>query len=476
MKLQLLISVFLLPIFLSNTIAQDNFAGEDKYIFREDSIMIGPLISNPEVCYYWEPKELMSDNTIPNPKVKVDKTTTFTCTITGKDFSFSKTASIIVHFVKVEKIEGLENSVCEGKNITMRARLTDDIPLPKGWALGWKSINATLGNQLGQFTTAIFREPDMYCKPVRCWIIGGLDTAKKCAIVVGLTVKLADTINAICDGSRVPLYIQTYPDGASPLNMNCFTDFELHAEIAEPSYGNPIGTTNLTFTALTTDFKSEIENARWYSNNSSHCNITSTYNIWASAKTLDGSKVNSEYLTITVNADFTCVFGTAPCCVQVFEGEPEITTEQLGPNQWIAHFGNGTFKRNIIPNPIEIFTLNTSQFYDLTFAEESYHNRQQMGLVPSLYENIYKPENIFIELNSRQSETQAQTSEVARIAAIQLFEICKYNEVLRSVNFSKTKLFRCSVEYDAKQFVNNDYLFGWQCAYMPSCKDLEGDF
>jgi hypothetical protein len=449
----------------------DDVAGDDKYIYKEDSIVIGPKVADPQLCYYWEPKELLNDNTLPNPVAKVSKTTTFALTVTGKDFTYAKTGSMTIHYVKVESISGLSSAVCQGREISIYANLTDNIELPDGWMLHWECKNGSFNKPVGTYVTAKFDAADD-CDRVKCVISGAKDTAKKCATVIGFEIRKVDPDKPICDGSTVSLYISPVPAETPISSMGCFSNagFTLSSEPTEQSFGNLVGNTTLTLTPLDANLHFEIQNAIWYATEPNYCNTNSYYKIWVKTKTTEGNDVSSEF-ELDVDATSECVQGYAPCCEKFFDGKPVINPVRMADSIWIIeNFTKGTLTRAIKTKPIEIITNPNSQFYSYTFQEEEYHDKQWEGKVPSqCYENTYVVDSIIYNMNKNRSETVKLTKEEAVVAGEQLFLFCTLNEINRSNKMKDGRYCRCADEFDVKTFLNKIYLTSFFCTYETPC-------
>ncbi len=82
----------------------EGIAGPDRKICKGSSTVLGtPSKSN--ICYYWEPKDGLNDPKIAQPTATPEKTTKYTLTITGEDFSFKSKDEVVVEVVKqVDKI------------------------------------------------------------------------------------------------------------------------------------------------------------------------------------------------------------------------------------------------------------------------------------------------------------------------------------------------------------------------------------
>jgi hypothetical protein len=451
----------------------DDIAGEDKYIFKQDSLKIGPKVADPEACYYWEPKELFVDNTQPNPMVKVSETTEFTVTVTGKDFSSVKTGKMIVHFVKVESISGLAMSVCLETKVTLTAKLTGDIDLPKDWSLLWECDEANFSDPIGNMITAKFNEPSIGTG-VYCWIKGSdeANRSKVADVVVGFEVKRLND-SKICDGSSVPLYIRA-TEGVSQSYLSCFSGFKLHSRIAAEYYGNPSGISTLTFKGVNANFESEIENAVWYATESDGCNSLSSYYVWATALNQEGEEISSDEIEIEVDATLSCIQGYSSCCATYFEGEPVRKPVKLAADLWYIEFSKGTLARHITTNPIRIITNPNSQFYEATVAEELYHDKQWDGTVYyECFEKVYVADSIVNNMKRRQSETFKLTEEEARVAGEEIYLECMLNEKRRSDNLVVSKDCRCAMEFDVKHYLNKQYITSWHCTYEAICNGSE---
>jgi hypothetical protein len=463
------LATILLATFGFVCLLADDIAGEDKYIFKEESLKIGPKVADPEACYYWEPKEHFVDNTQPNPVAKVSETTEFTVTVTGKDFSSVKTGKMTVHFVKVESISGLALPVCLETKVTLTAKLTGDIDLPKDWSLLWECDEANFSDPIGPMITAKFDHTSVGTG-VFCWIKGSdeADKARKIDVVVGFEVKRVND-SKICDGSSVPLYISS-TEGVSKSYLSCFSGFKLHSRTAYNYNGNLAGTSTLNFKDVNSNFESEIENAIWYSTEPEGCNSISSYFVWATALNREGEEISSDEIEIEVDATANCIQGHSSCCATFFDGIPVINPVKMAEDLWYIEFSKGTLVRHITTNPIKIITNPNSQFYEATVAEELYHNKQWDGTVYyECFDKLYVADSIVNNMKRRQSETFKLTEEEARVAGEEIYLESMLNEIRRSDNLVSARDCRCAREFDVKHYLNQQYIISWHCTYEAIC-------
>lgn len=451
-------------------LSQLNIAGEDRYIFKSDSISIGSYFNNTTDCYYWEPKEFLNDNTLPNPKAGVDKTTEFQVTATGKDFSYSKTGTMTIHYIKVEQIVGVESFASVGSTLNLTARLTDNIALPDGWNIEWGG-DAKFSNQQGLSVDALFENPKAKAN-LFAIISESTDTFKTSLLVVGFEVKELTPNMEYCDGHTIPLYISALPEGTPQSYLSSFSDIVPISEPVSFSFGNPAGTTDLTFTQINNTMQFEVENARWYAYTPDKCDLQARYNISASAKNANGSQIFSKPLEIIVSVSMNCVSGYSTCCVSVFSGFPEISAYQIGPELWTATILPGTVIRDIENYPIELNVHPNSQFYDIVLREEEYHDLQNRGIEPTVcFEKLYVVDSIFNSINRRKSELIQLTEQEAKIAANALYSECLDNEIIRSENLHKSLPCWCDIEYKAKTQFGDLFFGAWNCRYAEKCEN-----
>jgi hypothetical protein len=455
-------SVFCLHTAFSVTCLADNIAGDDKYVFKVQDLVIGPKVISSGDCYYWEPKELLVDNTVPNPVARISKTTTFTLTVSGKDFTYSKTGSMTVHYVKVEEFEGMKPYICQGSNLNLTAKLTDNVPLPEGWAVDWAGDgNYTKGGDLSAI--AMYDKPNGMAK-IKSWIVGSTDTARATILVVGFEIKDLNPQEEYCDGTTIDFYLSPLPVGTPKTYLSCFSDFTFFSETSMPSFGNPAGTTKLEFTPVNENLQFEIENAIWYGNVPNYCNYVSGYHIWATAKSDNGTLVKTEPHEITVSLIGKCLDGTASCCARYFNGGPQITAIKDQYGTWWAVVNQGTFIQDIQPKPIEIFASPNSQYYQIVVAEEVYHSRQYMGLEPSdCYSQSFLVDNILNEINKL--PITGDTEEATIALANSNFQLITEKEINRSKELLWTHACSCSREYEAKSHLGEMYNSRWECTH-----------
>jgi hypothetical protein len=449
-----------------------SIAGPDKYIFKKTSVIIGPDSHDPNLCYYWEPKELLDDNTLPNPTATVSETTTFRVTVTGKNFSYLKNESMTVRKVKVESISSSASYCGQGSSLNFSAKLSGDIALPNDWQIGWKG-EGSLSN-MAVSATETFGNPNAG-NVTKAWIEGSTDTAKTSTLVVGFEVKEIEPKPYYCDGSPISMYISALPNGTPQSYLNCFSNFTINSQPTLLSFGNPAGTTNLTFTQVSDDYKFNIENAIWYSNTIEKCNKISLYLLSAKATNKDGKiidAVNPNQIAVSAGKD--CIVGASGCCERYFTGKVDIQPYQYGQDIWMVKIYVGTFARDLIPDPITIELSPNSQFYSMVMREEDYHNQQRLGIVPiECVKSTYSVDSVFKFIYERQAQGAVVelTEAEARAKAEQLVMDCQTKEIERShAYFTRGQPCWCACEYDAKTHFGDDLFIGsWLCDHAESC-------
>ncbi len=118
-KFILLASIYCLSMHF--TFAQTADAGKDRAVCNGNSTKLGGSTSNPDWCYSWLPGEGLDDPKSANPSASPTVTTTYTLTVTSKDFDGKKSDAVKVTVVDV-KIKSIEftsdhNLMCDGTTL-----------------------------------------------------------------------------------------------------------------------------------------------------------------------------------------------------------------------------------------------------------------------------------------------------------------------------------------------------------------------
>jgi hypothetical protein len=447
--------------------AQKDITGGDKYIIAGESVTIGP--DNPEAgaCYYWEPKGLLNDNTLPNPVATVSENTTFTVTITGQNFNSTKTGSMKVHMLKVESISGMDPYTCKGKELDLTAKLTDNQPLPKGHTIIWNEINSTAR------LTVKTQPLEAGKMEVTAVLSGGTDTARVSTIVADLKVTVP--YNYICDGSSVDIQIDLVPEGAPRELLNNYSFIKLSSTPTKTSFGNPIGTTTLTFTQFTTDLKSTIVNAIWYSTEADNCNDYCQYYIDATA-IIDGNTVKAQQGIFKVSALYTdddyegsCGTAYVKCCQQFFAiSDGFVQPIEISPDEWTVQFNINNIQKSVKTYPPVIQENPNSQYYQMSVDEELHHQMQLEGTVPfHCDDNMYNVDSLMNFINQKyiKASSEGQAIEMAD-------EVYHYAlDLERARSYLIWNKFHCAGEKDAKTAAKSSYKLALPCRHKECVDD-----
>lgn len=87
--------------------SQNADAGKDKVRCNDDEVEIGAMDDNPDLCFHWTASPAdpsLSNVNSAKTKVKPTQTTTYTLSVTGKDFSGKTTDDVIVNVFKFKDI------------------------------------------------------------------------------------------------------------------------------------------------------------------------------------------------------------------------------------------------------------------------------------------------------------------------------------------------------------------------------------
>jgi hypothetical protein len=272
-----------------------------------------------------------------------------------------------------------------------------------------------------------------------------------------------------CDGEQANVDLIVTPTDVKDLVTS--VQFTATVPNGVTNFGNPSGQ-GLTFSQRGNIREWRINNARWYSNQSDHCNNSSDYEIKAQF-TIKGVEVcpYSFPATFTVSASIpTCLNGWAKVMGDVFSGSPAYTTDFNEQTQlYETTVTQGTFVRNVQADSWwHVAGGTASQYYNMVSGEEQYHEQQQMENPSHVrWGTAFLVANIMNVVQAYQPYT-ASTQAQSLAFAVNAFESARYSEERRSWSYLGQWSVRCANESEAKTAVGSSHRVAMPCTY-PSC-------
>ena len=277
-----------------------------------------------------------------------------------------------------------------------------------------------------------------------------------------------------CDGQEVDVDHILTP--ASVENHITGVQWQATEPSGVTNYGSPSGQ-GLTFSQRSADITEwRIDNARWYSNQTDHCNDDADWEIEATYEMAGSLSCNTNYnpsdtiVTFTASAAFgTCLDGAAQL-TNIFSGGPTYTTVFNKQTQlWETTVTQGTFVRDVqASSSWTVAGGTTSQYYDMVSGEEQYHEQQQMeNPSHARWGTAFLVANIMNDVQANQPYTDPNQAQSLALAQ-QAFAAAKFNEIQRSSNYLSQQAVRCADESEAKNAVGASHKVAMPCTY-PNC-------
>jgi hypothetical protein len=212
--------------------------------------------------------------------------------------------------------------------------------------------------------------------------------------------------------------------------------------------------------------KWEIDNARWFSTRSDHCNNQSEYIIGSTA-IVHGAHVIVQERKMFVSASERCVNGYAEF-TNIYSGAFKIkhsVNKETGNHEIRISIGN--FRRDTRAKLSTKPTLNTSQYYPMVYEEEYFHAKKQREN-PShwFWSRFFNANDLFNKIRAFEPFT-GETKAKAEENLLKIIEI-HMREEIRLVNEELSKA-RCDIEREAKNYAKSTHIVSMPCTY-PECK------
>lgn len=283
-------------------------------------------------------------------------------------------------------------------------------------------------------------------------------------IVIKVEIDLAHPQS--CDGGQVNVDLLVTPESAKEYLSN--VQFTATKPDGGTTFDNPDGQ-GITISQRSSDITEwRIDNVRWYSTQSDHCNVISDYHI-AATYSIDGSQCHIAPVTITADATFGttgCIYGDA-WATKHWSGDIEINTVEMTPGVWEATISQGTFVRDVDAVSITA-VLGNSQYYDMVNIEEQTHVGQYEGTSSVLLNDLWDAQKVMNNATAVQPFV-ADSEEEAEQAARTRFEDSKRLELISSgIQLDQR---RCELEIEAKTAAGSSHRVAMPCAYAGECDD-----
>jgi hypothetical protein len=266
-----------------------------------------------------------------------------------------------------------------------------------------------------------------------------------------------------CDGAEVDVDLSVAPGSVIP----CLTNVQFTA--TKPGGGtnfdNPDGQ-GITISQRSSDITEwKIDNVRWYSTQTNHCNYWASYHIKAQYN-VGESQFDTATYGFTADATSDCIGGGTDV-VNVFSGNIAVAVDNVSPGVWHATVdGPGTFQRDILAIAWVAVHQN-SQYYSMVSAEEWYHKSSQFEN-PShpILQNYWLASNVISGVIQNEPYTGASQQD-----AIQNILDALTEEIEIEIARSGAEVFpvgpvRCALEEEAKTAVGVTHRVTMPCTYL----------
>ena len=284
------------------------------------------------------------------------------------------------------------------------------------------------------------------------------------ATIYVIKIELSANQYSACDGESVNVDLTVSP--ASVQSHLDLVTMVAYRPDGVSAYDNPSGL-GITLSQRGTILQWKIDNTRWYSTQSDHCNDTSDYEIKAIAS-FGSLACESEPMPFYADATLgSCLYGYS-ALVTAFSGTPTYTTIYNSTSGlYETTVTQGTFIRDM--STASSWTVNNnSQYYQMITDEELYHANQQMKNASHVrWGTAYLVENIMNSVTASQPYCDSNAA-VSYALAFNAFATAQKNETDRSTAYVVSFAVECADETEAKSAVGASHKVAMPCTY-PLC-------
>lgn len=284
--------------------------------------------------------------------------------------------------------------------------------------------------------------------------------------VLAVKIDMQFANQSVCDGEEIAVTLNVLPNNVS--NSLANGSFTCQKPGGGSQFDNPSSQGSKMVSAATDMTKWKIDNARWYSTQADHCNVTSDYEV---VGTIDvkGVAINVKKGSFTADAAFgSCLDGVART-TGFWSGSPTYTTVL---NQTTAQYETrvtvGPWVRSVTAQWTHSAPTN-SQYNTMIRDEEEFHADKQMKDA-----NHVRWGTAFIAANVMNPVQQAQpyiaaTQTQSLLLAEQAFDASRTAEEFRSAQYLNQQNIMCDDEREAKASVKASHRAAMACAYKNQC-------
>jgi hypothetical protein len=241
---------------------------------------------------------------------------------------------------------------------------------------------------------------------------------------------------------------------------------KVELEFASPKVcDNPHGACSQLFKEEPVGWLWRIDNARWFSNRSDHCNTGSSYEFGGKIM-IHGAEVQiteSPYMFVTL---FNCIDGCAEI-MKMWNGSPYPTiiyNESI--EKWIVEdISINDFKRDVKAVWDYMGTEN-SQYKEMVIFEEVIHAYAQMeNIAHWFYGRYLNAQNVFNKLRAHSKLLSADDPDYLREHLDYYFSFLKITE--EEILYSDTTHeVICALEKEAKHAAKSSHFGTYHCTYV----------
>lgn len=283
--------------------------------------------------------------------------------------------------------------------------------------------------------------------------------------ILACKVEMQFASSKACDGETLDVDLKVQPSSASSYLANgAFTCRRQGGGAIQNPSGQPSKMLSKGFPDYT---KWQIDNVRWFSTQSDHCNDSSPYEVIGTVE-VRGVNVNVKSGSFTAEATAgpgQCLNGSASVTTP-FSGVPSYSTVfDSSTGKYMTTVSTGSFSRTVGASQ-SVTAPFSSQYRGMIAAEEAYHaNSQITNPNHAIMGTAFLTANVLSMVQASQpyaGNTAAESLSAAKSA----FAAATNFELSRSyAYFSYPSPTRCALEKEAKSAVNASYRLIMKCTY-----------
>ena len=346
---------------------------------------------------------------------------------------------------------------------------------PGNLVLTWDSSRVQIytaasgGTALSQFVEpfASFNSTTLYVEGIApgsntlSWSYSEQTKCKDNVLVTVVKVVILPSVLRECDGRQVDIDLVVTPVSAA----NCLGSIQFTATKPDNTvqFDNPSGQgiSISQRSASITEWK--IDNVRWYSTQTDHCNETSDYKISASLS-IGGYSCQTAPVVFTADSAFGSCLDGHTWVTQTWSGNITNSATQLTNGQWAAYINQNTFQRDVQADATWFAPAN-SQYLNMIRDEEVFHEGQYEGTASTIVNDLWDAQLVMNAATANQpfvAGTEAAAKALAQTA---------FNNALAAENMRSSiedSIRTCDMEREAKTAAGSSHRALMICTY-PNC-------